>query len=157
MGGAPEGLHIGVVGVGRIGAFHAATLAGLDAVSALTIVDADPVRAAEVAAALGADAVAEPADLVSAGVDALVIAAPTSTHAALLRLAAEAGLPAFCEKPVALDLPAVDGVIEDVDRADVLVQIGFQRRFDAGYRAARHRDPARPRPGRHRRGAEAPV
>src|SRR5512142_1841545 len=107
MGGAREGLHIGVVGVGRIGAFHATTLAGLDAVSALTIVDADPARAAEVAAGLDADVVAEPADLVSAGVDALVIAAPTSAHAALLRLAAEAGLPAFCEKPVALDVPAV--------------------------------------------------
>jgi myo-inositol 2-dehydrogenase/D-chiro-inositol 1-dehydrogenase len=66
-----------------------------------------------------------------------VIAAPTPAHASLLRLAADAGLPAFCEKPVALDLPALDDVIEHVERAGILVQIGFQRRFDAGYRAAR--------------------
>ncbi|HET8605978.1 MAG TPA: Gfo/Idh/MocA family oxidoreductase [Gaiellaceae bacterium] len=131
------GLHLGVVGVGRIGAFHAATLAGLDDVAALSVADVDPERAAEVAAELGARAVADPGALVAAGVDALVIAAPTHAHASLLRLAARAGLPAFCEKPVALDLPALDAVIEEVDRAGTLVQIGFQRRFDAGYLAAR--------------------
>jgi myo-inositol 2-dehydrogenase/D-chiro-inositol 1-dehydrogenase len=54
----------------------------------------------------------------------------------LLRLAAAAGLPAFCEKPVALDLATMVDVIGEVERAGILVQIGFQRRFDAGYRAA---------------------
>jgi myo-inositol 2-dehydrogenase/D-chiro-inositol 1-dehydrogenase len=55
----------------------------------------------------------------------------------MLQLAARAGLPAFCEKPVALELAALDGAIADVDRAGIVVQVGFQRRFDAGYRAAR--------------------
>ena len=55
----------------------------------------------------------------------------------MLQLAARAGLPAFCEKPVALDLAALDAAIDEVERAGILVQIGFQRRFDAGYRAAR--------------------
>src|SRR5262249_34212483 len=72
-----------------------------------------------------------------AGVDALGMATPSGGHAPLLRLAAQAGLPAFCEKPVALDLPTLDGVREAVARAGTLVQVGFQRRFDAGYRAAR--------------------
>jgi len=45
-------------------------------------------------------------------------------------------LPAFCEKPVALDLAAIDDVLSEVAEAGILVQIGFQRRFDAGYRAA---------------------
>ena len=75
--------------------------------------------------------------LVDAGVDALVIATPTDSHAALLGLAARGGVPAFCEKPVALELAAVDAVIDEVERAGILVQIGFQRRFDPGYRAAR--------------------
>jgi myo-inositol 2-dehydrogenase/D-chiro-inositol 1-dehydrogenase len=132
-----EGLHVGVVGVGRIGVFHAATLVGLEAVRAVTVADLDAGRAAEVAAALGVAAVASPAELVEADLDALVIAAPTQAHASLLRLAADAGLPVFCEKPVALDLATLDGVIDDLDRSGVLVQIGFQRRFDAGYRAAR--------------------
>jgi myo-inositol 2-dehydrogenase/D-chiro-inositol 1-dehydrogenase len=43
---------------------------------------------------------------------------------------------AFCEKPVALDLPTLDRVREAVDRSGIVVQVGFQRRFDAGYAAA---------------------
>jgi myo-inositol 2-dehydrogenase/D-chiro-inositol 1-dehydrogenase len=46
-------------------------------------------------------------------------------------------VPAFCEKPIALDLGATDEVIRHVERAGILVQIGFQRRFDDEFRAAR--------------------
>ena len=130
-------LHVGVVGVGRIGSLHTSTLRTLEGVSRLTLTDADAARARRAASELGAGTADGPEALVAAGVDALVIAAPTPAHASLLRLAADAGLPAFCEKPVALDLPALDDVIEHVERAGILVQIGFQRRFDAGYRAAR--------------------
>jgi myo-inositol 2-dehydrogenase/D-chiro-inositol 1-dehydrogenase len=130
-------LHVGVVGVGRIGSLHASTLRTLEGVSRLTLTDADAARARRAASELGVGTADGPEALVAAGVDALVIAAPTPAHASLLRLAADAGLPAFCEKPVALDLPALDDVIEHVERAGILVQIGFQRRFDAGYRAAR--------------------
>jgi myo-inositol 2-dehydrogenase/D-chiro-inositol 1-dehydrogenase len=133
---AAGGLHVGLIGVGRIGAFHARTLRVLDDVSALTLADADPARARTLAGELGAGAAATPEELVASGVDALVIATPTPAHAPLLRLAASAGLPAFCEKPVALDLETLDDVLQHVERAGTLVQVGFQRRFDAGYRAA---------------------
>ncbi|MFL5962006.1 MAG: Gfo/Idh/MocA family oxidoreductase [Gaiellaceae bacterium] len=129
-------LHVGVIGVGRIGAFHAATLRSLEGVGALTVTDADGARAAQVARGLEASTAETPEALVEAGVEALVIATPTGGHASMLGLAADAGLPAFCEKPVALDIAALDNVIEHVDRAGIFVQIGFQRRFDAGYRAA---------------------
>jgi len=134
--GQHDGLHLGVVGVGRIGLFHARTLLGLDGVAALTIADADAARANQVAADLGAHAAETPEGLVEAGVDALVIATSTAGHAPLLALAARAGLPAFCEKPVSLDLATLDDLIEEIERAGTLVQVGFQRRFDAGYRAA---------------------
>jgi myo-inositol 2-dehydrogenase/D-chiro-inositol 1-dehydrogenase len=52
-------------------------------------------------------------------------------------LAAASQVAAFCEKPVALDLPTLDHVRDAVDHAGTLVQVGFQRRFDAGYEAAR--------------------
>ena len=130
-------LHVGLIGVGRIGAFHGLTLRGLEGVSSLTLADADPARARAVAAELGADTVARPEELVDAGVDALVIATATAGHAPLLHLAAAADIPAFCEKPVALDLGTLDDVLDGVTRAGILVQVGFQRRFDAGYRAAR--------------------
>src|SRR3954463_14125657 len=130
------GLHLGVVGVGRIGAFHAQTLRDLDGVTRLTVTDAAGRRAERVAAELGVDAAGAPEAVLGAGADALVIATSTPGHVPLLRLALTAQVPAFCEKPVALDLGTLDRLIDDVDRAGALVQIGFQRRFDAGYGAA---------------------
>jgi len=132
-----SGLHVGVVGVGRIGTFHARTLLALAGVDAVTVADADHARARSIAVELGVAVAETPEALAAAGVDALVIAAPTPAHAGLLRLAARAGLPAFCEKPVALELADLDAVIAEVAAAGILVQVGFQRRFDAGYRAAR--------------------
>ena len=134
--GQSDGLHLGVVGVGRIGVLHAATLVELDNVAGVTLADADAGRARQIAKELGTHAVASPEALIEAGVDALVIATSTAGHVPLLELAARAGLPSFCEKPVALDLSTMDALVEDVERAGILVQVGFQRRFDAGYRAA---------------------
>jgi myo-inositol 2-dehydrogenase / D-chiro-inositol 1-dehydrogenase len=129
-------LHVGLIGVGRIGAFHVETLSALESVGGLTLTDSDTARARHVANRLGAHAEETPEALVESGVDALVIATATPAHAPMLRLAAASGLPAFCEKPVALDLPTIDDVTAAVEQAGILVQIGFQRRFDAGYRAA---------------------
>jgi myo-inositol 2-dehydrogenase/D-chiro-inositol 1-dehydrogenase len=129
-------LRIGVVGIGRIGALHAETLARLEGVS-LLLTDADPIRAAEVAGPLGAETAVTPEALLADGVDALVIATSTQSHVPMLRLAAAAGVPAFCEKPVALELAALTEVNDAVTAAGITVQVGFQRRFDPGYRAAR--------------------
>jgi myo-inositol 2-dehydrogenase/D-chiro-inositol 1-dehydrogenase len=129
-------LEVGVVGLGRIGRHHVETLLGLDGVS-VSVTDADPLRARQVAGELGIRAVATPEELLEAGVDALVIATSTPSHAPLLQLAAASAAAAFCEKPVALDLATLDRVREAVDHAGIVVQVGFQRRFDEGYRAAR--------------------
>src|SRR3954452_11552115 len=128
---------MGVAGVGRIGAFHARTLLSLDAVESVVLADLDAARAESLAAELGAASAPSPAALVAAGIDGLVIAAPTPAHRALISLAAAADLPVFCVEPVALDLPTLDAVIAETEAAGILVQVGFQRRFDAGYRAAR--------------------
>ena len=128
-------LGVGVAGVGRIGALHARTLLSLNTVESVTFADLDAGRAADLATELGASSARTPEALVEAGIDALVIAAPTPAHRVLLSLAAAASVPAFCEKPVALDLPTLEAVIAET--AGILVQVGFQRRFDTGYRAAR--------------------
>jgi myo-inositol 2-dehydrogenase / D-chiro-inositol 1-dehydrogenase len=130
-------LHVGLLGAGRIGAFHARVLHASPGVDRLTIADADTERAAQVAAELGVAAAPSPHALVGAGVEALVIAAATAAHAELIHLGADAGLPTFCEKPIALDLETTDAVVEHVEKAGVALQIGFQRRFDPGYLAAR--------------------
>ena len=129
-------LDVGVVGLGRIGAHHVQTLLGLDGV-AVSVTDADEERARRVADDLGVRAVATPEALLESDVDALVIATSTPSHAPLLQLAAASAVAAFCEKPVALDLATLDRVRAAVDRAGIVVQVGFQRRFDPGYQAAR--------------------
>jgi myo-inositol 2-dehydrogenase / D-chiro-inositol 1-dehydrogenase len=129
-------LAVGVVGLGRIGTHHVQTLLGLDGVS-VSVTDADPERARRVADELGVRTVATPEALLESGVHALVIATSTPSHAPLLELAAGSGVAAFCEKPVALELPTLDRVRQTVDRAGIVVQVGFQRRFDAGYETAR--------------------
>ncbi|MBA2474547.1 MAG: hypothetical protein H0V40_01120, partial [Actinobacteria bacterium] len=53
MAGLGSGLHLGVIGVGRIGALHARTLAGLADVGAVSVTDADPARAGRLATELG--------------------------------------------------------------------------------------------------------
>ncbi|MCT9932688.1 Gfo/Idh/MocA family oxidoreductase [Planotetraspora sp. A-T 1434] len=122
-------MRVGVLGLGRIGAFHAETLSGL--VDELVVSDADTARAAEVAARLGARA----GDAFDA--DAVVIATPTSTHAELLAEACRRGIPAFCEKPAAPTPAETLEVLEASKQSGTMVHIGFQRRFDAGYVAAR--------------------
>jgi myo-inositol 2-dehydrogenase/D-chiro-inositol 1-dehydrogenase len=130
-------VRIGLAGVGRIGAFHAETLHDLPAVDSLVVADADPTRAKDVAGRLGVESVDTPDALFQAGIDALVIAAATDAHAPLILAAVEAGLPTFCEKPVAPDVKGTRAVLATVAESDVPVHVGFQRRFDAGYLAAR--------------------
>ncbi|MFI6864790.1 Gfo/Idh/MocA family oxidoreductase [Streptomyces sp. NPDC050421] len=130
-------MRIGLLGTGRIGSFHAGVLARHPAVDALVVADIDPARAVAVAGRTGARAVATATEVFDAGVDAVVIASATSAHAELIGRAARAGLPAFCEKPVALDLAGTLRALREAERAHSILQLGFMRRFDAGYAAAR--------------------
>ncbi|POX44053.1 Gfo/Idh/MocA family oxidoreductase [Streptomyces sp. Ru72] len=130
-------MRIGILGLGRIGAFHAATLAALDTVDSLVVTD--PVTAATASAAerFGAKAVDSPEALFAAGVDGVVIAAATDAHPALILAAVEAGVPVFCEKPVAKTVEESLRVLRAVRDSGVEVHIGYNRRFDAGCVAAR--------------------
>ncbi|WP_199551532.1 Gfo/Idh/MocA family oxidoreductase [Streptomyces sp. N35] len=130
-------MRIGLIGAGRIGSFHAAALSRHRDVGSLLIADTDPARAAELAQRLGQTAAPGVREVFTWGVDALVITAATSAHATLIEQAARAGLPVFCEKPIALDLPGTLAALAEVEAAGTVLQIGFQRRFDAGYAAAR--------------------
>ncbi|MFF8946874.1 Gfo/Idh/MocA family oxidoreductase [Streptomyces sp. NPDC014864] len=130
-------MRIGILGLGRIGAFHAETLSGLDAVESLVV--ADPLASAAKAAAerFGAEVADSPEAVLAAGVDGIVVAAATDAHPALIVAAVEAGVPVFCEKPVARTMREGVEVLKAVEGRGVPVQIGFNRRFDAGFAAAR--------------------
>ncbi|MCE1179909.1 MAG: Gfo/Idh/MocA family oxidoreductase [Micrococcales bacterium] len=130
-------MRVGLVGVGRIGARHAAILAAHPEVSEVLVTDTAPEAAHALADSLGLTFVASSQVLVAERPDALVIASPTPTHAALVRAAITAGIPVFCEKPVAATLEGTIDLARLERETGAFVQVGFQRRFDPGYRRAR--------------------
>ncbi|MEU8702238.1 Gfo/Idh/MocA family oxidoreductase [Streptomyces sp. NPDC048680] len=130
-------MRIGLIGTGRIGTFHAETLIGLPAVTRLVLHDALERQAHELAVKLGAEHAHDLDGLLASGMDAVVIAAPTTTHADLVRAVAGAGVPVFCEKPIAGTLAETRALLAELDGSGVPLQVGFQRRFDPGYIALR--------------------
>ncbi|MEP6559771.1 MAG: Gfo/Idh/MocA family oxidoreductase [Nakamurella sp.] len=133
-------MRIGIAGTGRIGARHAGVVANHAEVDTLILADDLPGRADSVGAGLPNTEVAAGIDeLFASDLDGLVIATATGAHADLIERACEAGIPVFCEKPVALDAERTRQVAATGTRTGVPVQIGFQRRFDPGYQEARRR------------------
>ena len=130
-------VRVGVVGAGMIGQDHIRRLTEVVTGAAVTVVtDIDAARAAEVAARAGARAVPAGADLIaSPDVDAVLVTSWGPTHAEHVLDAIAAGKPVFCEKPLATTAEDCLRIV-DAERAHGrrLVQVGFMRRFDAGYR-----------------------
>jgi len=129
-------VRVGLIGAGRIGALHARSLAGSGKVSEIVVVDPAEGRAEATAREVGGAAAGSAEDL-AGRVDAMVIAAAVEAHAPMLRLAAEWRVPVFCEKPMAVDLKTADSLVGLLGETGVPAQIGFQRRFDSGYRRAK--------------------
>ena len=130
-------LHLGLVGVGRIGVMHARTIVSTPGVDRLTIADVDPDRARQVADDLGASAARDVDALLASGVDGLVVATGTASHPELIRAGVDAGIPVFSEKPVAPDVVLSMPVLKHIAERGGTVRIGHQRRCDPGYREAR--------------------
>jgi myo-inositol 2-dehydrogenase / D-chiro-inositol 1-dehydrogenase len=133
-------LNVGIIGAGRIGKVHAATLAyRIPAARILAIADVDLAAAQQAAAQFGIPVAADNAAAVleRPDIDAVLICSSTDTHAAFTEAAAAAGKHIFCEKPIALDLAVIDRTLAAVARAGVKLQLGFNRRFDANFQRVR--------------------
>jgi myo-inositol 2-dehydrogenase/D-chiro-inositol 1-dehydrogenase len=135
---------LGLIGLGRIGAFHTETLMNLPGLDSLVITDERPDIVKQVATKYGAIPVDSVEALFAAGVDGVVIAAGTPAHASLILAAVEQGIPTFCEKPVASTAAESAEVAAVIARNGVPVQIGYQRRFDATTVRSTTMDPAPP-------------
>ena len=129
--------RIGLLGVGRIGIMHARILA--PKVESLVVADVVPERARQAADELGARVRSVEDFFDSDDLDGVVLATPTDAHARHIEAAVRLGVPIFCEKPVALDIASTERANAAAKSAGVPVHIGFQRRFDAAYAAARER------------------
>jgi scyllo-inositol 2-dehydrogenase (NAD+) len=135
-------LSVGLIGVGRLGRVYARDLSTRIGCTRLAAV-ADIDRSA-------LDTVSREFDIPHAftdaddlfrdpSVDAVVIVTPTNTHREIVVAAAAAGKPIFCEKPPSISLDDAIAMQKAVEQSGVFFQLGFMRRFDSGYAAAKER------------------
>ena len=133
-------LNVGLIGAGRLGRVYARDLAGRIPETRLVAV-ADPAGTLAQDVALEFDVphhYVDPTDLIDdQSVDAIVIVTPTHVHREQVLAAAARKKPTFCEKPPALSLSEVAEMKAAIERSGMFFQMGFMRRFDSGYAAAK--------------------
>ena len=130
-------IRVGVIGTGAIGQDHIRRFSqALSGAVVTAVSDIDDVRARKVAKDIGGRAAATGRELIAADdVDAVVVTSIGSTHEEYVLAAIAAGKPVFCEKPLATTAAACKRIIDaEVKHGKRLVQVGFMRRYDAGYR-----------------------
>jgi myo-inositol 2-dehydrogenase / D-chiro-inositol 1-dehydrogenase len=129
-------IKLGVIGAGRIGKVHIATLVqSVPQAEVIAVADVNLSSANEVAKAYGIETVfSNYLDVINHPVvEAVVICSPTDTHARYIVEAARAGKHIFCEKPVDLSLEVIQGALDAVKKAGVKLMVGFNRRFDPNF------------------------
>lgn len=129
-------IRVGVIGTGRIGRLHIKHIAqNIPEAELVALCSLDPPSMDSLAEQFN---VAQTTDdytelLTDPQIDAVLITSATNTHVEISQEAAKAGKHIFCEKPIALDLKQIDETLAIVERSGVKFQVGFQRRFDAGF------------------------
>jgi myo-inositol 2-dehydrogenase/D-chiro-inositol 1-dehydrogenase len=102
------------------------------------VADVDTTAAARALADTGVQRIDDVKTLLSdPTVQGVIIATPTLTHAALIAQAADAGKHILCEKPISLRLADTRAAMDKAKSAGVILQVGFQRRFDQEFVRAR--------------------
>ncbi|MGW2051506.1 Gfo/Idh/MocA family oxidoreductase [Streptomyces sp. NPDC001858] len=130
-------VRVGVIGAGWIGQEHIRRLTeSVTGVRVTAVTDIDSARAEEAAARVAARVHPDGAALIAADdVDAVLVTSWGPTHAEHVLGAIAAGKPVFCEKPLATTAEDCLRIIEaETAHGRRLVQVGFMRRYDAGYR-----------------------
>jgi predicted dehydrogenase len=123
-----------------MGLAHGRVLEGVHDVLIVSVCDANLSAAERLAESFAAHATDNLDEVLGdAGVEAVILTTPTSTHAEVACAAARAGKAIFLEKPIADSLPAADRVVKAVREAGVPCQVGFQRRYDPAYLEAKRK------------------
>ncbi|HEY4745153.1 MAG TPA: Gfo/Idh/MocA family oxidoreductase [Desulfuromonadaceae bacterium] len=122
-------LRAAVIGVGYLGNFHAQKYAAIQDVELVGVVDSDPGRAAQVAAALGTHSFHDHRELIGR-VDAVSVVVPTQFHHAVARDFLSAGVHMLIEKPITVTIAEADELIAIADEKRVVFQVGHLERFN---------------------------
>ncbi|MES0811718.1 inositol 2-dehydrogenase [Roseibium sp. SCPC15] len=126
---------VGLLGAGRIGQVHAVNIAGHQNSELVAVSDIHEDAAQALAAKYGAAARASEDILKDDGIDVVLVATSTDTHAGLIEAATAAGKAVLCEKPVDLSLARAKACLEAAEKTGRPVMVGFNRRFDPNFSA----------------------
>lgn len=126
-------INIGIIGAGRIGQIHATNLYQHPEADLRYVVDVSDAAANELAARCNSQTASIDALLGDESIDAVVITSSTDTHADLVIAAAQAGKAIFCEKPLDLDVDTARRSLDAVEKHNVLMCLGFNRRHDPSF------------------------
>ncbi|WP_263262930.1 Gfo/Idh/MocA family oxidoreductase [Pseudomonas sp. RIT-PI-S] len=132
-------LNIGVIGTGAIGQDHIRRLTQtLRGSRVVAVTDINLEQAAKVVAEQRLTAELYPdghALIASSQVQAVVVTSWGPSHEEYVLAAIAAGKPVFCEKPLAVSAQGCQRIVEaEMAHGRRLVQVGFMRPYDAGYR-----------------------
>lgn len=136
-------IKVGIIGAGRIGRVHSESItkyvkgAEIKAISDVRVTD----ELKTWAQGMGIPHVYEDYNqiLQDPEIDAVLVCSSTNTHAPISIAAAKAGKHIFCEKPIDADVGRIKEVLEEVKKAGVKFQVGFNRRFDHNFKAIKTR------------------
>ncbi|MEM3572982.1 MAG: Gfo/Idh/MocA family oxidoreductase [Nitrososphaeria archaeon] len=128
-------MKIGVIGAGKIGAFHAKNAALYSSAKIVAIADVNLAAAENLAKDVGAKKVYSSYDelLKVPEIDAVIISLPNNLHYDAIIKSIEAGKHIFCEKPLCISSKECEDVVRKVKTSGLKLQVGFNRRFDPSY------------------------
>ena len=132
-------ITVGIIGMGRIGKVHTASIA-TRVQNARIKTAADPFLTEETAAwakSMGVEYTTKDYKEIinDPEIDAVLICSSTDTHSPISLEAIAAGKHVFCEKPIDHDVARIQEVVEALKGKDLKYMVGFNRRFDHNFRA----------------------
>jgi myo-inositol 2-dehydrogenase / D-chiro-inositol 1-dehydrogenase len=130
-------VRFGLLGAGRIGKVHAKTINDNPSGTLVAVTDAVPAAAESIERQYGCQTRSIEAIESATDIDAVIICTPTDTHADLIERFSRAGKAVFCEKPIDLDIDRVKACLNVVEETKAKLMVGFNRRFDPHFMAAR--------------------
>jgi predicted dehydrogenase len=123
-------LKVGVIGVGYLGRFHAEKYAALTETELVGVADIQPERAREVAQAVHTQAFGDHRGLLPL-VQAVSVAATTSSHFSLVKDCLEQGVHVLVEKPLAATVAEADTLVRLARERGCLLTVGHLERFNS--------------------------
>ena len=132
-------VKLGIIGAGRMGSVHAINAAKYTSAKIVAIADINKNAAESLAKQLGVNKIYSSYDnlIVDNEIDAVIITLPNNLHYDAIIKSIEAGKHVFCEKPLTVSVKEAEDITRKAEKADIKLQVGFNRRFDPSYEKAK--------------------